>query len=276
MNCILKNVVIVAFSYVGICCAATLPLKYEVSSSYDTGKHYVTVGGQEERPTDNYVTMVIARHAKTTMNSREIVQGASHDSDDSCAIVLTKDLLDVNCIYGRFKEQFGSANFYSGENLRASSTAWVIDGDLYSKKCQKDPRLNEQNLGVLEGKSISEVLKDDEFRKMLSAPEYQMENGESGMHVIGRVMSLIYDIAHNPSLKQKRHVLFSSQCTINWFYRALKADITTTVKINNLEGFVFRYNLDTDVIQLLTPEKISIAEAIQKIYQPDVYTTAAG
>lgn len=275
MNCVLKNIVIIAFCYVEVCCAAILPLKYEINSSYDANKHCVTVGRQDEKLAGNCITMIIARHAKTTMNSQEIVQGASHDSEDSCAIVLTQDLLNINFMYGQLKEQFGSANFYSGENLRASSTAWVIDGDLYNKKCQRDPRLNEQKLGVLEGKSIGEVVKDNEFRKMLSTPDYQMENGESGMNVIRRVMSLVYDIAHNQSLEQKRHILFSSQCTINWFYRALTANVKTTVKINNLEGFVFRYNLDTDVVQLLTPEKISMVEAIRQIYPSSKRISAA-
>lgn len=260
MNCILKKV-IVCSCLVSTYCIAELPTEYQITAKSDDSQHKVRVVFPDTPLTSDSVQKIaIIRHAPTSLNEQKIVQGGSKDG----YIVLDKPLFEANCLYSKLKAEFGVSRFYSSQSIRASSTAWAIDGDLFSKNCTQDPRLNEQKLGILEGRLIKEVMESHEFNEMVTKPSYEVKDGESGLNVINRLIGVIYDIAHSDT--EKPAIIISSQCAMNWMYRLLSRTDEIFQKINNLEGFVILYNIKTDEIKLLTSSIISATDAIQQIY----------
>lgn len=227
-------------------------------------------------PEENYSLFCLMRHGTTTKNAEKLIQGNSMEGD----LILEPSLLMASCMYSQ-SPVFDK--MYSGTNGRTSLTMQVISGKISDESCEKDARFNEQSLGICEGRPAREIMAAlktsvevstegiqpaGEFVHMLKDSDYRMaetevSKSETGNEVMNRMLEGLYDVAHqNPG---KTICICSSQCTINWFYRWISGNKDKVLNIANLGALLFKYYIQRDQIQLVTPTPILFGEACERI-----------
>ena len=142
----------------------------------------------------------VIRHGETDWNKNSRIQGQTDIALNESGLEQAKALVPV-------LSHLQIEAIYSSPLVRAFKTAEIANSDL-KLTLHKDDRLKETNIGVAEGLTLDEVLKqfgDDALLKWRSYEErlldFRFEKGESKRQLMYRGRAVMLDIAQNSNRK---------------------------------------------------------------------------
>lgn len=176
-------------------------------------------------------------HSQNAFNQFDI---RAFNQSDVYMLKIIGELLRPNKVFG-------------GSHSRHSITA-----SLFGWELTQTSSLNEQNLGRLIGRPLSEVIKHHSFQKMINDANYSTGlEGESGNQELIKLRNFIN--AEKEAFEGQRNVLIpliSSNCTLNWLARL----VTGNLKLNpmiipNLGIFVFQIFPKTGIVEYVVDQQ---------------------
>jgi len=159
----------------------------------------------------------IVRHGQTEYNKKHIIQGSGVDSD-----LNEKGRAQANAFYEAYKNEKFEVVITS-DLVRTHQTA---EGFLKDEiPWDIDPRIQEMNWGVHEGKASSEAMRAD-YKAMIQEWsignfEARMEEGESAGELSTRLKAFIEDLKQR---KEQKILIFTHGRTIRCFITLLKGE----------------------------------------------------
>lgn len=130
--------------------------------------------------------LLITRHSKTVWNEKRLLQGRKDSK-------LTSQGIDDALILGAYLEDEQIDVVYSSPINRALQTAKLI---FPNHNILKDDRLMEMSFGDYEGKSVQELIKQEDYYNLWHDPRFDLRlpNGESYQELKQRLQSFFDDI----------------------------------------------------------------------------------
>ena len=188
----------------------------------------------------------IVRHGETEFNKKHIVQGSGVNSD-----LNEKGRAQANAFYQAYKNE-GFEVVITSDLVRTHQTAngFLVDEIPWDI----DPRIQEMNWGVHEGKSSTEEMRAA-YKKMIdawSAGDFdaRLEDGESAAELAARLTTFIEDLKQR---KEQKIIIFTHGRTIRCFITLLKGEHLREMENkthNNTGLYKCTYENDTFEFQL--------------------------
>ena len=201
----------------------------------------------------------IVRHGETEFNKKHIVQGSGVNSD-----LNEKGRAQANAFYQAYKDE-GFEVVITSDLVRTHQTA---DGFLKDEiPWDIDPRIQEMNWGVHEGKSSTEAMRAA-YKKMTeswSAGDFdaRLEDGESAAELAARLTAFIADLKQR---KEQKIIIFTHGRTIRCFITLLKGEHLREMENKThhntglykctYENDAFEFELENDTAHLAKLEEV--------------------
>ena len=183
------------------------------------------------------------RHGVTSWSFDDIVQGTSLDAEIN--VLTPKDAENISML-----KKIDFDYLFTGNSIRSYSPCELLQND--HSILDGSWVFREQNLGLFEGRSRSEVKADKEFRKMSVNPDYYIEGVELGRDVINRMLFGIDAVAKDGETIG----ICGSNCAMNWFLKWATNDYFSVYNITNLGIIPFDYDIDTKTISFPFEKKV--------------------
>lgn len=129
--------------------------------------------------------IILVRHGQSTANRDQIYQGKldtqlTTQGEEQAKSIRTKLPQDIDCIY-------------SSNLIRARRTAEIV---YPGREIITDPRLNEMDLGILEGKSRKQLTPNEKFMwdQIRENPNFSQHEGETGKEFIVRITEFFSEL----------------------------------------------------------------------------------
>jgi len=133
--------------------------------------------------------LYIARHGETEENARGLLQGRAPGNLNETGIKQSR-------LLGEALRNKDISAIHSSDLDRALDTAIIIS-DMIGAVLVPESSLRERDLGILEGSSWDDYLKEQE-KSGLSHLEYKPEGGESILDLQKRIRPILFDITSRP------------------------------------------------------------------------------
>ena len=244
----------------------------------------VNMNGWKERPKTLYFTILFGRHVRTLSN----VSGLSHKNDAPCKI--TPEIILDNAASLTFMEKVLMFDVITGGTAKRH----VLTANFVSSAEQPEYRpmeeFNEQSLGCLAGKGVTEILNDSKFKEMWNNPDYRIEDDQEGgssaettREVIERIKRglghLFDELLKSGNSEPKLLYICSSRCSLNCALRYFMNDMTLPLQLNipNCHMFCVNYYPYEDRFQVLLdhnnmPCCISPIDVVAFAFKSPVFT----